>query len=309
MRNRKLISICIPVLNERDNIEFLIRELDKLAKRLPRYRFEWVFSDNASTDGTWDELKRLKKMFSNLRAIRFSRNIGYQESMIENYRFAKGDALITYDADMQDPMDKMVDFLEYWEQGYELVYGIRVRRAENFLISFSRKLGYLVLSLLSDGRLRRDVGDFRLIDVSIKEALLSRNYYSPYLRGIVSNLGFREIGVSYERYPRTVGESKFSPWRVFSLGLLGVLNFSTFLLKAFLPFSILCFVIGLVGIFWVFFLYLTQSDLPRGFSSTQMMIFASISLNASFFAIAGNYLLRINHALIPHKNAYIAEDI
>ena len=307
--SKKLISICIPVLNEVDSIEPLLVELKKVTMKLNNYRFEFVFSDNNSTDGTWQKIIKLKQTNKNIRAIRFSKNLGYQKSILQNYFHADGDALIQIDADLQDPPHVIELFLSEWEKGYKIVYGIREKRNGSKIDSSLRKLGYKFLTWASEGALHSNVGDFRLIDRSVVNILKQRNYSNPYLRGIISTLGIKESGVKYERQIRNSGKSKFSAIKVFKLGVIGLLSFSTKPIKIFIPIAIFFTLISILGVFWILYLNIFESNLPRGFSVTQIFLFVAIGLNAFFAAIAGDYLHRIYNALLPTIDGHIIENI
>jgi dolichol-phosphate mannosyltransferase len=306
---KKLISICIPVLNEVNNIEPLLVELKKVTEKLKDYRFEFVFSDNNSTDGTWRKIVELKQKNNNIRAIKFSKNLGYQKSILQNYFYAHGDALIQFDADLQDPPHVIELFLSEWEKGYKIVYGVREKRNGSKIDSLFRRLGYKFLTWASDGALQSDVGDFRLIDRSVVNILRQRNYVNPYLRGIISTLGLKESRVDYERQIRKVGKSKINAIMVLKLGIGGLLSFSTKPIKIFIPIAIFCTFASILGVFWILYLNIFESNLPRGFSATQIFLFISIGLNAVFASIAGDYLHRIYNALHPTFEGHIIENI
>jgi dolichol-phosphate mannosyltransferase len=307
--SKKLVSICIPVFNEVGNIESLLVELKKVTMKLKNYKFEFVFSDNNSTDGTWQKIVELKQTNKHIRAIRFSRNLGYQKSILQNYFHADGDALIQFDADLQDPLYMIEMFLLEWEKGYKIVHGVREKRNGSTVDGALRKLGYRFLTWASDGVLHSDVGDFRLIDRSVVNILRQRNYSNPYLRGIISTLGLKESRVNYEREIRKVGNSKINAIMVLKLGVIGLLSFSTKPIKIFIPIAIFFTFISFLGVFWIIYLNIFESNLPRGFSVTQIFLFVSIGLNALFAAIAGDYLHRIYQALHPTIEGHIIENL
>ena len=306
---KKLISICIPVLNESENIESLIFALKTETKKLGQYKFEFVFSDNNSDDDSWEKIKALSKMDKRIRGIRFSKNIGYQNSILQNYFYAEGQALIVLDADLQDPPELFKIFLEEWENGFQIIYGVRKVRKGSRIDSVLRSLGYSFLSWASDNALHMNVGDFRLIDRSVVEVLRTRNHSHQYLRGVISSLGFKEKGIPYSRNIRKKGKSKFNAFKVLKLGLLGLMSFSTKPIRLFIPISIFFILLSIFGIAWVILLNLTHQDLPRGFSVTQIFIFTSIGVNSLFFAIAGDYLHKIYISLNPKKNGFIQESL
>jgi glycosyltransferase involved in cell wall biosynthesis len=306
---KKLISICIPVMNEVDNIDLLLSSLSETTKTLKKYRFEYVFSDNYSIDGTWEKILKHSNTNKRIKGIRFSKNIGYQNSILQNYYYSTGEALIQLDADLQDPPALIINFLNEWEKGYKVVYGIRKTRKGSQINSLIRRIGYKALAWSSNSALHNNVGDFRLIDKSVVQVLKQRNYTNPYLRGVISSLGFKEIGITYERDVRIAGESKFNAAKVIKLGLIGLLSFSTKPIRIFIPLSLFFLFLSIFGVFWVLFLNLTENDLPKGFSATQIFIFISIGINSLFAAIAGDYLHKIYKSLHPSIDGHILENI
>ena len=306
---KKLISICIPVLNEEENIDFVISSLNAIAQELKKYKFEFVFSDNHSSDNTWEKLKLKAKSNKKIKAIRFSKDIGYQNSILYNYYHSSGDALIQLDADLQDPPKLIKNFIDEWEKGNKVVYGIRNTRKGSKIDFVIRKIGYKLLAWASNGNLRENVGDFRLIDRAVVDSLKSRSYSNPYLRGVISSLGFKETGVIYTRNERMRGKSKFSALKVIKLGMIGLFSFSTKPIRLFIPLTLLFTLISVLGIFWILFLNITESDLPRGFSVTQIFIFISIGINSLFAAIAGDYLHKIYRSIYPTSEGFVIDKI
>ncbi len=169
---RKLISIIVPVLNEDQNIARLYKTVnDTLAPLAPRYDVEFVFTDNHSTDNSYQMLKALGDSDPRVRVIRFSRNFGYQASIMTGYLNARGDAVIQLDCDLQDPPSMIVDFIHHWESGYRVVYGVRKQRKEGWLVTSLRKVFYRLINALSEHPLPVDAGDFRLVDRRIVDEL------------------------------------------------------------------------------------------------------------------------------------------
>ncbi|WP_261374011.1 glycosyltransferase family 2 protein [Yersinia rohdei] len=234
LANRKpLISISIPVLNEAENLPSLYSRLCELADKMSeKCDLEFVFSDNHSDDNTWELLSELADKDPRVKAISFSKNYGFQRSILANYMHTKGDAVMQIDADLQDPPEMLESFFELWQQGFHVVYGIRKKRPEGWLINNFRKLGYWLIDKVSEHPIPRDVGDFRLIDRKVINALCKIKTSSPYLRGMIAGLGFNQTGISYERDPRIAGESKFNISQLVRLGLTAVFNHSTVPLRA-----------------------------------------------------------------------------
>ena len=292
---KRLISICVPVFNEESNIEPLYSALLPIMDQLSeRYEFELLFTDNHSTDRTFEALEQLAQRDVRVRAIRFSRNFGFQRSIATSYANASGDAAIQIDCDLQDPPALILDFVRKWEEGYKVVYGVRNMRKEGWGMNVVRKTFYRIIDWLSEDELPLDAGDFRLVDRCILDELQKFEDNQPYLRGAIAALGFDQIGIPYNRAERLRGESKFSFGELIGLALDGILNHSVVPLRIAtylgLTISVITF-LGLVG-YGIGRLFLGK-DWPPGFATTIILILGSLSLNALFLGIIGEYLGRI----------------
>ena len=229
---KPLISITIPVLNEERNIDALYQRLASLGGKMKdRCDLEFVFSDNHSDDRTWEMLYELSRKDDRVRAIRFSKNFGFQRSILANYMHTRGDAVMQIDADLQDPPELLEEFFTRWQDGYQVVYGIRKRRPENVFLHMFRKTGYWAIDKISEHPIPRDAGDFRLIDRKVIKILCQIKTVNPYLRGMIADLGFNQTGIIYDRNARVSGESKFNFSRLMKLGLTAIFNHSTIPLR------------------------------------------------------------------------------
>ena len=295
---RPLISIAIPVLNEAGNLDNLYARLVAVADRMAdRCDLEFVFTDNHSVDETWPMLARLASADPRVRAMRFSRNFGFQSSILANYLHARGDAVMQIDADLQDPPEMLEQFFALWQEGFHVVYGIRRKRPEGRLLNLIRKCGYWVIDKVSEHPIPRDVGDFRLVDRAVIEAIARFRTANPYLRGMIAGLGFNQTGIPYDRDARTAGESKFDVKRLMRLGLTAVFNHSTVPLRMASFLGIVILLGSLAASLYYVILRLLQPDLPRGFVSIQLLVLFGIGLNAFLLGIIGEYILRIYRVL------------
>lgn len=307
---RPLISISIPVLNESGNIEALYRRLDALASKMKdRCDLEFVFSDNHSDDNTWAMLADLAKKDPRVKAIRFSRNFGFQRSILANYMHTKGDAVMQIDADLQDPPEMLEEFFARWQQGHEVVYGVRRKRPEGWLLNNFRRLGYWAIDKVSEHPIPRDVGDFRLIDRKVVDVLLSTKTANPYLRGMIAGIGFNQTGITYDRDARVAGESKFNVSRLVRLGLTAVLNHSTVPLRAASFVGILILAASVLGALYYLLLRFTHPELPQGLASIHVLVLFGIGLNAFLLGIIGEYLLRIYLVLRADPVAVVQQSL
>jgi len=310
MSEKKLISICIPVLNEAGNVNILVTKLMALCDEYSKkYDFELVFSDNDSDDETWSKIRELGLEEKRIKAIKFSKNVGFQRSIFMNYKFSLGDAVIQMDADLQDPVEMISEFIEKWEAGYDVIYGIRRDRDECKSMIFLRKLGYWTIDKLSVSSIPRDAGDFRLLDRRVVDTLLQYKSPDPYIRGIIATLGFNQLGVPYARVSRKSGNSKFGMTNLIKLGLSGIFEHSAIPLR--LGTYLGTFALLLSGLLSTYYVYLKFStpDLPQGLASLHILVLAGIGLISFLLGLIGEYLLKIYKILLGEPMAVVVEKI
>jgi polyisoprenyl-phosphate glycosyltransferase len=292
--NRKLITISVPVLNEEGNIDRLLDRLHLVAKQNAAYDFEFLFTDNVSTDGTFAKLAEKAVMDRRIRVLRFSRNFGFQRSILTNLLNARGAAAIQIDADLQDPPELVADFLAKWETGYKVVYGVRRQRLEHWVLRLARKAHYRTIRALSEVEVPLDAGDFRLVDRIIIEHLRTYVDQTLYLRGIIASLGYPQIGIPYDRTARTAGRSKFNLAKLIALSIDGICNQSTKPLHYITVFGFLTsIVVAIMVLMYVLIFFFSSYDLPPGFTTLTLLMLTSIGINAAFVGLIGEYVGRI----------------
>lgn len=293
---RKLISICVPVFNEEDNIWPFYERLRPVMEGLAdRYDFEMLFTDNHSEDSTFEKLVELSQRDARVRAIRFSRNFGFQRSILANYINCRGDAAVQLDVDLQDPPEIIPEFVRQWEDGYKVVYGVRrARPNEPRLLHRTRKAFYRLIDFLSEDRLPHDAGDFRLIDRCIIDQLRSVVDPYPYLRGLIATMGFRQIGIIYDRSQRERGSSKFDLWKLFALAADGILHHSVVPLRLATFLGLFISAASVAGaVYYLVAKLFFPVDWPTGLASTSILVLFSLGLNALLLGIMGEYIGRI----------------
>ena len=292
---RKLLSIVVPVYNEQDNVDIFYQTvIEALAPEAERYELEFVFTDNHSTDDTFAKLSALAQRDPRVRVYRFSRNFGYQMSIFTGYGLARGAAAVQLDADLQDPPRVVSEFLRLWEQGYRVVYGIRRERKEGWLLHKTRRVFYWLVDVLSTDHLPRDAGDFRLIDRRIIDELKIIRDPNIYIRGRISAMGFRQIGIHYSRDERLRGRTKFNLSSMFSLALDAItshsvtpLRLATFLGVAAMLIAAMMIIGYSVAHFFV------GADWPPGFTTLTVLVTLSIGINSLLLGVIGEYLARM----------------
>jgi dolichol-phosphate mannosyltransferase len=291
---QKLISICIPVFNESQNITHAVERVETLfAQKLSRYRHEIIIMDNASTDPSWAVIQGLSRTHSHLRGVSFSRNFGYQNSIFAGLNLAQGDAVVELDADLEDPPEVIEQFVAQWEQGYEVVYGVRRTRHAAWYLKLAFSLFYKIMNRISELRVPENSGDFRLLDRKVLDVLKAMPERNLYLRGLVAYLGFRQIPVVYDRDPRTQGRSGFRPIHYFTLALDAFTSFSKAPLRLMLWVGI-CVFLGAVALasYYLWDRMVHGTPMP-GFTTVIVVLLGLHGLTFVFLGVFGEYLSRI----------------
>jgi dolichol-phosphate mannosyltransferase len=305
-----LISVCIPVLNEKDNIHIVCKSIvDVFGEVSEFYTFEIILTDNNSTDGTWEEILRVQKLFPQIRAYRFRKNVGFQQSILFNLKHAKGSAAIQIDADLQDPPYLFLDFLSYWREGYKIVYGKRIERAESLLKQKFRKFGYKIIKVMSNNEIPESAGDFRLIDREIIEILKTVRAPDPYLRGFIASLGYEAKGVPYNRDSRKFGSSKFSLYKIVRLGLSGLFNHSAFPAKFSGLVSILALSGTLLLLIYVFLSKILGSPVPSGWAFLSILVLLGIGINSFLLWIISYYIFMLYKIALGEPKILLSSEL
>lgn len=309
---RQKLSIIVPVLNEANNVIPLYERTKAVLMTLEKqYDWEFVFTDNCSTDATFDVLTKLAKTDPKVRVLRFSRNFGFQNSILAGLARCTGDAAIQLDCDLQDPPEMIVDFVRLWENGYKVVYGVRRTRVEPALLHGARRLFYYLIDFLSEHHLPRDAGDFRLIDRTVIDLCVQFAGRQPYLRGTIAQLGFRQIGVEYDRTSRERGDSKFSLRQYVSLAVDGITSHSIVPLRMATIFGGALFLLCIVGgiVYLARYFFTDTSNWPRGFISLALLMLISLAANAIFLGILGEYVARIFVHVRPQPTVIVDQSL
>ena len=290
-----LISLVIPVLNESENLPHCWRRINELVATLPEFTFEGVFVDDGSTDSTAEVVKSLPAgPRAAVRLVKLSRNFGHQGAISAGMAYARGEALIFLDADLQDPPELIGTFLEKFREGYDVVYAVRQNRKEHWLILFCFSIFYKLFNALADRPIPLDSGDFGLMSRRVAKLLLAMPEQDRFVRGLRSWVGFRQIGVPYDRPKRLHGESQYNFMKRLRFALDGIFSFSRLPLRV-------AFAVGLLAVV-VSFLYLVcaclmavffHAPLIRGWASIITLIFMAAGANIVATSIVGEYAMRI----------------
>ncbi len=287
----KKISVVVPFYNEEANLPLIYDELREVMDSLKsHYEFEVLFVDNRSTDSSFAVAYELSQKDPRLKCLRQSRNFGYQANILAGMSESTGDAMVQLDADGEDDPKLIVEFLKKWEEGYQVVYGVRRQRAESYLVQIQRKIFYRSIAKLSSVPLPLDAGDFRLLDRCVIDALKNFPEKGLYLRGMIAYAGFSQFGIPYCRRPRWKGESKFSWFDYVALALTGVTSFSAKPLFLVLWLGTLLSILSFLGFvlylcFWLF------GGIPvKGFTTLVLIHLGLSGVNLICLGAIGRYV-------------------
>jgi len=287
-----LLSVIIPVYNEEGNIKPL---LNRLIPILSEYSYEIIFVNDGSRDKTSLEIKEEASKNKHIKVISLVRNFHHQVALTAGYHFAKGDAVISIDADLQDPPELIHDMLKKWHEGYMVVYAKRSVRHEGFFKTLTAKAFYRLIDLLSDTDIPQNVGDYRLIDKEVVAMLNNMPEKSRFLRGLVAWGGFPSTEVLFERSQREIGTTHYPLKKMITLALDGIVSFSTKPLKFAMYMGFSSAVLGMLGIIYAVYrrFLLPQEYWVEGWTATfvGIMFFGGVQLVT--IGIIGEYIGRI----------------
>jgi len=250
----KKISICVPVLNEEENILNAYQKIKAVFEsKLKNYDYEFIFTDNHSTDKSEQILADLCTQDKKVKNIRFRNNLDYDKSILEGYKHSTGDAAIVIDCDLQDPPELFENFIKNWEKGYDVVYGITQTRKESSIINFLRKTFYIIMNLNTDIKYPLDAHDFRLVDRQVINGFKDNSNLFPYVRGLTFALSNNPIGIEYDRKIRKKGKSKLGFYNTFTYAINALLEETFFFTKIFRRLSLIMVFSGLTFSMFNFF--------------------------------------------------------
>jgi polyisoprenyl-phosphate glycosyltransferase len=301
------LSIVIPVFNEEAVLPVLLRRLDLLLARLEEPA-EAIFVDDGSSDASPLVLQDLARRDPRFRYIGLSRNFGHQVAITAGMDEAQGNAIIVMDADLQDPPEIVEQLIAKWKEGYDVVHARRLSRAgESQFKRATAHVFYRLLGSMSSVGIRADVGDFRLIDRKVLDALRQMPEQDRFVRGMVAWLGFRQTEVAFDRLERAAGETKYPLFKMVRLALNAALGFS----DAPLRLAVWCglAVSGLALLYggWVMVLWANNdSRLIAGWSSTIVIVSLLCGMNMLMTGIVGLYVGRI-HAEVKQRPLYVVQ--
>lgn len=305
---KKLVTIMIPAYNEEAVLPQLFKRLENLAKQLPNYNFEFLYINDGSKDKTMEIIQNESEKNSQISYINLSRNFGKEIAMLAGFDYAKGDAVVIIDADLQDPPELIPDMIKLWEKGYDDVYAKRnSRKGETWFKKSSSKWFYSILEKLSHVEIQRDTGDFRLLDRRAVEALKTLRESNRYTKGMFSWIGFKKKEITYDRDPRAAGETKWNYHKLTNLAIEGITSFTTAPLRIS---TYAGFFVSIAAFIWVAYLVIRKiffSVDMSGYTSIMAAILFLGGVQLIAIGIIGEYIGRIFNET-KNRPVYFVQD-
>jgi polyisoprenyl-phosphate glycosyltransferase len=291
MSDIRTITVLTPCYNEAENVRTLYERVRAVFQPLAGYKYEHLFIDNASTDDTVAILRDLASRDRNVKVIVNTRNFGHVRSPYHALLQCRGDAVIGMAADLQDPPELIPAFIEKWREGYKVVLGVKAASEESAAMFAIRRLGYRVIDALSEVEQVRNNTGFGLFDQAFVEILRRLPDPYPYFRGIVSELGFRYATIPYHQPKRVRGVTKNNLYRLYDLGVQGIVNHSRIPLRLATIVGFFSSVVSLAAAFVYFVMkMLFWYQLPIGVAPVIIGLFCVASVQLFFLGVLGEYV-------------------
>ncbi len=302
---KKKLSIIIPAYNEEKNISHLVAELDK-SIGTTGYEYEYIFVNDGSKDNTLQEIKLQAETHPQVFYIELSKNFGKDYALKAGIDMAKGDAIITMDADLQHPPHLLPQMLKYWEDGYDIIY--TYRQDSNPHVSrfqkFASKQFYKFINAISDITLENGISDFRLMDEKVVAELKQISEYEIFFRGMVKWVGFLQVGIPYTPAARHTGEASYSFWKLVKLAVGSIMAFSVKPLYIATGLGLFFSCAALLYIPYIFISYFYGYDALSGWASLIATVAFFGGLQLLVLGIIGSYLGKI-FMQTKHRPNYI----
>lgn len=293
MANGIRLSIAIPIHNEESVLPELLRRVFVVLDSIAGGPHEVVFVDDGSTDRTFELLEQASNNDSRVVVISLSRNFGHQAAISAALDNVTGDATIVMDGDLQDVPEVIPQFVEKFQQGFDVVYAKRIRRKEPFLLRVCYFVFYRLMAQLSDIRLPLDSGDFGLMSRRVVEQIRRMPEHHRYLRGMRSWVGFRQAGLEVERAERHSGQSKYSLIRLMKLAFDGIFAFSIVPIRAAAILGALVMFLSTLYVLFALYAKIFLQKSPQGFTALLIAVTFLSGVVLFFLGVIGEYVGRI----------------
>jgi glycosyltransferase involved in cell wall biosynthesis len=287
---RDLVSVVMPAHNEEAALPRVVAQVSAAAAGCD---LEIVIVDDGSTDGTWQEIGRLRQQIAGVRGIRFTRNFGHQSAILAGLLAARGDAVIVMDADGQHPPDLIPVLIERWRAGFQVVQGIRAPSDERTLKNAASRLFYRALHALSGVDVPSGSADFRLLGRPVVDAVLRSAGHLLFLRALVPYLGYEAAHVRFSAPPRIAGRTSYTWRKMVRLSLDGLMSFSIVPLRAAIGIGLLVSIASFLYLVYAVFIWLFARGVVPGWASTVGLLALLGGIQLLTLGVIGEYLGRL----------------
>jgi glycosyltransferase involved in cell wall biosynthesis len=304
----KTINIVCPCFNEEENVELLYTTIKEVIKDIDSYNFDILFIDNSSTDKTVEKLKAIAIKDKKLKIIVNNRNFGHIRSPYWGIIQSHGDAVIYLASDFQDPPNLIPEFIEAWESGYKVVFGVKPRSKESFLINNARKLYYSFLNDISNVGIVKNATGFGLYDKEVLDIIRTINDPYPFFRGLVAELGYEIKQIPFIQEKRERGLSKNNIYTLFDIAMLGVVSHSVIPLRIASFFGLIlgfgCLAVSIIFILIKIFMW---DAFQLGIAPILVGMFFGFGIILIFIGMLGEYIASI-HSYVKNRPIVIEKE-
>ena len=287
------LSIVVPCHNEEVNLPILYERLTGVLKNICD-DWEIILINDGSKDHTLEEMIKLHEANPQIKIINFARNFGHQTAVTAGMDYARGQAVVLIDADLQDPPEVIADMVAKWREGFQVVYGVREKRlGESRFKLWTAKLFYRIIYRITDINIPLDTGDFRLMDRRVVSAVSAMREHNRFIRGLTSWVGFKQTGVMYTRPARQYGETSYPLRKMLRLATDAITGFSYFPLQVAVYVSLILAILSIMALPLIAFLRLATSEaFLEGQATTLSVVLLMNAFQSLFFFILGQYVAR-----------------
>ena len=293
------ISVIVPCYNEEVVLPLLQKRLTAACESW-KYAWEVICVDDGSSDRTWKLLSEYQKSDERWKAISLSRNFGHQTAISAGLFHATGDGIIVIDADLQDPPEELHRFISKWEEGYDVIYAIRTKRKEGFVKRLCYAAFYRMMARIVRFKVPVDAGDFCMMSRRVLDVLNAMPERNRFVRGLRAWVGYRQVGVPYERHARAAGDTQYTLTKLIKLAFDGMVSFSAFPLRLASHIGFYISLISMIGVLFTlaqrifrgYFESIGLAPVP-GFATIVIAILFLGGIQLIFLGVIGEYLYRI----------------